>query len=151
MKKFVYFCFAIVMFSCNSAKNAQHMSPILIAEGNLYGSGSEGLSKANMVIHNQTEWKELIAKMNATNETVKKDQMNAVDFDNQMVIALIDQQRTKGGHSIKISGVENKKESVVVNIQKSQPEGMTTMVMTQPYYLATIPKTKKEIVFEEVE
>ena len=151
MKKLVYFCFALLMFSCNSAKNEQNMTPTLIAEGNLYGNENEGLVENNMALKNQTEWTEVATKMNKVNATIKEEQINNVDFDKQMVIVLIDQQRTKGGHSIKILDIENREESVVVKIQKSQTEGMATMVMTQPFYVATIPKTDKEIEFKEVE
>ncbi|MCL6219630.1 protease complex subunit PrcB family protein [Zunongwangia pacifica] len=126
------------------------MNPTLIAEGNLYGNGNDGLVETNMVLKNQAEWKEVAAKMNKINATIKEEQIDAIDFDKQMVIVLIDQQRTKGGHSIKIAAVDNKMQSVVISIQKSHPEGMATMVMTQPYYVATIPKTDKQIEFEEV-
>ncbi|WP_417884757.1 hypothetical protein [Zunongwangia sp.] len=150
MKKLVCFCFAILMFSCNSAKKLQNINSSLIAEGNLYGNGAEGLSEKNRVLKNQKEWKDLVAKMNTVNAAIEEDQVNSVDFDKQIVIALIDKQRNKGGYSIKISTIENKKESVVIKMKKFQTEGMATMGMMQPYYLATIPKTNKEIIFEEV-
>ena len=85
------------------------MNPTLIAEGNLYGNGNDGLVENNMVLKNQTEWKEVAAKLNKLNANIKEDQIKAVDFKKQMVIVLIDQQRTKGGYAIKISGVKNKK------------------------------------------
>lgn len=152
MKKLVYFfCFSILMVGCNSAKNLQNINPNRIAQGNLYGDGIEGLKQTNMVLKNQKSWKDLVTKMNTVNATIGDNQHNSVDFDQQMVIALIDQQRTKGGYAIKISAIENRKKSVVVKIKKSQAEGMATMVMIQPYYLATIPKTKKEIIFEYIE
>ena len=150
MKNLVYCCLVMLMFSCNSAQNSENMNPTLIAEGNLYGNGNDGLVENNMVLKNQTEWKEVAAQLNKLNANIKEDQIKTVDFKKQMVIVLIDQQRTKGGYAIKISGVKNKEESVVINLRKSQTEGMATMVMTQPYYVGTIPKTDKEIEFEEV-
>ena len=140
----------MLIFSCNSAQNSENMNPTLIAEGNLYGNGNDGLVENNMVLKNQTEWKEVAAQLNKLNANIKEDQIKAVDFKKQMVIVLIDQRSKKGGYAIKILSIENKEESLVIRIQKSQTEGMATMVLTQPYYVATIPKTDKEIQFEEV-
>ena len=151
MKNFIYICLAVFFFSCNSAKTTQHMAPKVISEGNLYGSGSEGLRQQNTIITNETEWKEFMLKLNSANETIKKDQASKIDFDEQNVIAIIDQQRTTGGHKIEIGQTHTQNGTVYFTIKKSHPEGMATMVMTQPYYLATIPKTKQEIKFKEAE
>ena len=91
MKNFIYICLAVFFFSCNSAKTTQHMAPKVISEGNLYGSGSEGLRQQNTIITNETEWKEFMLKLNSANETIKKDQASKIDFDEQNVIAIIDQ------------------------------------------------------------
>ena len=139
------------MFSCNSAKNTQLMVPKVISEGDLYGSGSEVLMSQNTVIATKTEWKELVAKINATNQTLTKDQIDAIDFDEESVIVLIDQQRNTGGHKIEIGETYSQNGIVYFTIKKTHPEGMATSVMTQPYYLATIPKTKQEIEFKEAE
>ncbi|HIB37925.1 protease complex subunit PrcB family protein [Mesonia sp.] len=151
MKNLVYICIAIFMFSCNSAKNTQLMVPKVISEGDLYGSGSEVLMSQNTVIATKTEWKELVAKINATNQTLTKDQIDAIDFDEESVIVLIDQQRNTGGHKIEIGETYSQNGIVYFTIKKTHPEGMATSVMTQPYYLATIPKTKQEIEFKEAE
>ncbi|WP_283640458.1 protease complex subunit PrcB family protein [Mesonia mobilis] len=151
MKNLVYICFAIFMFSCNSAKNTQHMAPKVISEGNLFGSGSEGLMQQNTVITNETEWKEFMMRLNAANETIKKDQVSAIDFDEQNVIVIIDKQRNTGGHKIEIAETYTQNGIVYFTVKKTHPEGMATSVMTQPYYIATIPKTKQEIEFKEAE
>ncbi|MBW2960308.1 protease complex subunit PrcB family protein [Mesonia aestuariivivens] len=151
MKNLIYICLAVFMFSCNSAKDMQHMAPKVISEGNLYGSGSEGLTQQNTIITNETEWKEFIARVNSTNEVIKKEQASKIDFDEHNVIAIIDQQRTTGGHKIEIGETYTQNGIVYFTIKKSHPEGMATSVMTQPYYLAAIPKTKQEIEFKEAE
>ena len=71
--------------------------------------------------------------------------------DEQNVIAIIDKQRNTGGHKIEIAETYTQNGIVYFIIKKTHPEGMATSVMTQPYYLATIPKINQKIEFKEAE
>ncbi|MDN3491936.1 hypothetical protein [Winogradskyella bathintestinalis] len=63
----------IFIQSCKSVKTVQNKGTlintesVLIAEGNLYGSGEEGIQKQNLVITSNDDWKALINQMNSVN------------------------------------------------------------------------------------
>ncbi|SHI63792.1 PrcB C-terminal [Mesonia phycicola] len=149
MKNLVYICLAIVMFSCNSAKNNENITINLISKGDLYGDGAEGIEEQQTVIDNQQDWNALFEKINI-NEKSAATSFISIDFNKQMLLAIFDKQRTTGGHAISIVESVEAKNKVTFKYKITHPDGLATMVMTQPFYLATIAKTEKEIVFEEV-
>jgi len=71
-------------------------------------------------------------------------------FKERILIVIFDKQQTTGGHSIEIVESEQTSGKIIFKYRKSHPEGMATSVMTQPYYLASIIKTDREIIFEEI-
>jgi len=149
MKNLVYICLAIVMFSCNSAKNNENITLNLISKGNLHGNGAEGIEEQQTVIDNQQDWNTLFEKINSNEKSAATSSID-INFEKQMLLAIFDQQRTTGGHAISIVESVEAKNKITFKYTITHPDGVATMAMTQPFYLATISKTDKEIVFEEV-
>jgi hypothetical protein len=150
MKKIIYFCFAILLFSCNSAQKPIEMNLNVISKGNLYGNGQEGINEQHTVIKTEKEWLDLKQKMNATGNLTQELNSISVNFKEKILIAIFDKKRTTGGHSVEIVQTDQIPGEIKIGFKKTSPEGMATSVMTQPYYLATITKTDKKIMFEEI-
>jgi hypothetical protein len=74
-----------------------------IAQGNLYGGGSEGFIKENIVILTDTAWENLKIAMNSINNEI--DVNMKIDFSVYQVIAVFDKIHVNGGRSIDIMDV----------------------------------------------
>lgn len=75
----------------------------------------------------------------------------AVDFSNDMVIAVSPGQMPTGGYSVDITGVADRGTKVVVTIVVTGPTGPVTMALTEPYQIIRIARTDLpiEYVWEE--
>jgi hypothetical protein len=71
-----------------------------------------------------------------------------IDFNNFMVIVVIDIGYSNVGHSIDITNIVEYETNIVVTLQNLQT-GNEQSVATQPYHIVKIPKTTKPIVFEK--
>ena len=69
-----------------------------------------------------------------------------IDFDNFIIIAVIDSVRPNSGYTISIDKVQEQKKNIQIDIVYQQ--GNTGYnVMNQPFYIIKIPKYNKEIIF----
>tara|TARA_Y100000815_G_scaffold248595_1_gene249829 strand:+ start:307 stop:759 length:453 start_codon:yes stop_codon:yes gene_type:complete len=140
----------LLAVNCKSTENKAKMveeNVILIGEGNLYGSGSEGIEQQNLVITSESEWKELLTKMDSVNKVSDSFSQTEIDFSKYSIIAVFDAVKNSGGHSLELD-INETKNKVLVKVKRKSPEGMATMVMTQPYYIVKIPESETPIVFE---
>tara|TARA_R110002167_G_scaffold340347_1_gene548263 strand:- start:4271 stop:4507 length:237 start_codon:yes stop_codon:yes gene_type:complete len=64
-------------------------------------------------------------------------------FEKEIIIGMI--LETQDGASIEIKAVIEESEKFIV---KSESMTFGTLVQTQPFFIITIPKTEKEIIFE---
>jgi len=120
----------------------------LIAQGELFGSGQEGIIKQNLVIKTQTEWNNLITAMNSVNNVSRNFAETDVDFSKYQIIAAFDDVKGCGGYSISITQIEEHAERIVVTVNQYSPQGACPTVMTQPYHIVKIPVSDKQIVFQ---
>lgn len=70
----------------------------------------------------------------------------AVDFTKNNVVALFMGEKRTGGYSIGIKKVVVKDNTAIITVTETKPEGMATMALTAPYCIALIPKTKEVVV-----
>ncbi|MBU2940725.1 protease complex subunit PrcB family protein [Lacinutrix sp. C3R15] len=142
---------SILTFNCNSDNNTtnteQEISSTLISKDNLYGNGQEGITEQNMVIQNQTDWNNLLTQIDAVNNTTNTFTETDIDFSQYTIIAVFDQIRGNGGHSIDLNITTNQ-EIITVTIIHINPEGGATTVITQPYHIVKIEKRDLPIYFE---
>ncbi|MFC0603735.1 protease complex subunit PrcB family protein [Winogradskyella pulchriflava] len=146
------FSIFILLFAlnCKSTQNQEKMQNeaiVLIGKGNLYGSGDEGFEKQNMVINNTEDWNNVMAKMNSVNNVTNGFSETKIDFSKFTVIAVFDEVKTSGGHSLELD-IKPDSEKILVEIIRKSPDGMATSVMTQPYYIAKIMKSELPIEFK---
>lgn len=151
MKKNVLFILlSILIMSCNSDNNNSEIANIestLIAKGNLLGNGDEGIVEQNIVISDQNTWIDLIAQMNSVNIESDNFSETNVDFSEYKVIAVFDELKGNGGHSLELNITSNS-ENIIVNITNVLPEGNVITIMTQPYYIIKIPTSDLQIIFQ---
>lgn len=76
-----------------------------------------------------------------------------INFDKEMVVALFLGEKNSGGYAISVEKIFNtsNKTYVVYKETSPKPGEMVTTVMTQPFTIAKIPKTSKEIVFKKLD
>ena len=138
----------LICISCTEtgSRYPQIITPILIAQGELYGNGEEGIIKQNLVIRTQQEWDNLLNAMNSVNNVSGNFAETEIDFNSYIVIAVFDEIRGNSGCSINIAHIIEYIDSIVVDVHN-----VTTTsgydVMNQPYYIVKIPATNKNIVF----
>lgn len=120
----------------------------LIGKGVLHGAGIEGIIEGNQIIVDEVEWDVLRGKMDISNNVSDNFSKRKIDFEKQQIIACFDKVRSSGGYTITVESVEEFSDSIVVKIERSAPTGMTTSIMTQPYYIVVIPASTKRILFE---
>lgn len=150
MKKIIL-CFLVLLFiGCNKDELDEYpklIEPVLIGNGSLYGNGSEGITQSNRIILNQTDWVNLITQLDSYNNVSNNFSNLNPDFSQFIIIAVFDEVRENGGHSIDIVEVMENKTNITIKIEKLQTGGGSS-VITQPFYIVEIPRTEKPIVFE---
>lgn len=151
MKKNVLIILLLILsLSCNSGDAESKMINIestLIAKDNLYGNGAEGITEQNMVITNQSTWNDLISKMNSVNNMSDNFSETDIDFAQYKVIAVFDEIKSNGGHSVELELISNT-ESIIVIITELVPQGIATTVITQPFYIVKIPTSDLPVIFK---
>ncbi|UYN85244.1 MAG: protease complex subunit PrcB family protein [Cyclobacteriaceae bacterium] len=135
----VIFLFA---FSCEEKKvdKPQIFEVITIGKGDL--NGTQNIPKQNLVITNQTEWTDLLNVM----ETVSNITETNVDFTRFHIIAVFDEVKGNGGHSIDITEVVEAEDSINVKVENLKT-GDATLIITQPYHIVKFTKSSKPVVF----
>ncbi|WP_221892414.1 protease complex subunit PrcB family protein [Winogradskyella flava] len=136
--------------NCKSTENQAKMANeavVLIAKGNLYGAGAEGIKKQHLVITERQDWNNLITKLNSVNNVSNGFTETAIDFSKYTVIAVFDEVKTSGGYSVELD-IASHSDKTVIKVTQNSPDGMATAVMTQPYYIAKVSKTNLPIEFQ---
>jgi len=137
-----------LMTSCNETVDELNLVEFTqIGQDNLYGNGQENITKQNLVISESNSWNELIDKINTVYDVSSGFTETDIDFTNFMVIAIFDNIKPNGGHSIDIMKVLENKNQITITI-KNVLKGDATTVMTQPFQIVKISKSDKLIIFE---
>lgn len=138
----------IIVISCD--KDTFEETPLTVEniyKGVLYGNGQENISKQNTVIKNSLDWNELMDKINSVNNVTERFSETNIDFSSYTIIAVFDEIKMNGGHSIDITDVTENDKNIIVTVENLLTGGMTT-VITQPFHIVKIPKRNKPFIFE---
>ena len=117
-----------------------------IRKANLYGDGREHIHKQNLVVSDSISWNLLLQKINIANDETQFFRETDIDFSEFMVLAVFDDIKANGGHSIDIMRVTEYETKIVVDTYNLLKGDLTT-VITQPFHIVKIPKQNKPIVF----
>ncbi len=140
---------SIFTLSCNTDDDSEIVSveSTLIAKGELSGNGSEGISRQNLIISNETTWNSLITQMNLVNTISDSFLETDIDFSKYKIIAVFGEIKGNGGHSLELDIINNL-DNIIVKITDIAPEGNATTVVTQPFHIVKITNSDLSIVFE---
>lgn len=139
----------VLMTSCTENDNDELFYSVnftQIAQGNLYGAGAENIGKQNLLISDSSSWSELMNKMNTINNVSNSFSETSIDFDDYMIVAVFDDIKSHGGHSIDITRIVENEDSTLITVE-NKLTGNETTVMTQPFHIVKIPKTDKLVTF----
>lgn len=152
--KNLFLLFVPILFSASCKKETTERSDrsfadlTLIAQGDLYGAGDEGINEQNTVIIDAAAWADLMAQMNSVNNVTEGFTETDIDFDNYMVFAVFDNVKRYSGYSIKIDDLVEGESEIRLNLARTNTGAIAPTVVTQPYYIVKYPKNDKSIVFE---
>lgn len=135
--------------SCRAVKEAELPQEVYyktLKNGAMYGGGEEGLNAGFIAIRSREDWENLVKQMNKINEHVDISIADEVDFEQDMIIALIDQLRGSGGYTFSTESIIREGDQLSIYLLSKAPEGSSTSVMTQPYELIKTRKTDLTIV-----
>lgn len=143
MKNLVFFTFVIfVIMSCTSSKNIKknHPESFETIKFSEYGGSDE--NKTNWV-QNEQEWTQ--AWENLHSKQVPVPSVPKIDFDTHSLIVFNFGRRTHGGNYYSVKNVQKGNDSLQVTFSspKRDPMEPVSMVITNPYLILSIQKTKQ--------
>jgi hypothetical protein len=129
----------IFLFACNATSKLDSNDFSVILQGE-YGGKEE---KTHELITNNNDFINAIESFPITEEELSK--LISIDFSQHNAIIVHAGQKNNGGYSITIDKIEMNGKELLVYVKESGPKigENVTMALTNPYCLATIPKTKK--------
>lgn len=133
--------------SCDPIEEEKAIESFLIAQGNLYGAGGEGIQEENLYIKSEGTWNSLLEKINSVNNESDKFTETDIDFDEYHIIAVFDQNRPTSGYSVVLDITEDD-DNVFAEVTKTTPEGIMPTVITQPFTIVKITATNKTVLFQ---
>lgn len=137
MKKLLTLFSVLLILSCSSSKSSKEVAYVALIDSSHNGKQRESYE----VIDNHID-------LSKTYKLIKDELVPNIDFAKARVVVLYMGQKNTGGYTIGIEEVREESNKVIVKIKKTYPDGMATMVITEPFFIAKINTTKK-IEFEE--
>ena len=137
MKKLLTLFSVLLILSCSSSKSSKEVAYVALIDSSHNGKQRESYE----VIDNHID-------LSKTYKLIKDELVPNIDFAKARVVVLKKKKKNTGGYTIGIEEVREEANKVIVKIKKTYPDGMATMVITEPFFIAKINTTKK-IEFEE--
>lgn len=140
----------LILTSCrdNNDENIESKNQInfqLIGKGNLMGSSYA--PPQNTAITNSTQWNNFLNQIDSSNNHPSSTFTETnIDFNQFMVILVVDSVYPNGGHSVDIMTIDENTQNIEVDVEKLL-QGDVTTVITQPYHIVKIPKILKPVTF----
>lgn len=140
----------LILTSCrdNNDENIESKNQInfqLIGKGNLMGSSYA--PPQNTAITNSTQWNNFLNQIDSSNNHPSSTFTETnIDFNQFMVILVVDSVYPNGGHSVDIMTIDENSQNIEVDVEKLL-QGDVTTVITQPYHIVKIPKILKPVTF----
>ncbi len=107
-------------------------------------SGVAGERPQVFKLDTQAGWEELWSRHQSI--VTPQPDVPAVDFSQEMVIAVVDRQESSGGFGIEITGIEEVEGRLVVRVSKTipGPDCIVTAVIAQPFHVVRMAKSDLE-------
>lgn len=145
----------LFLVGCRSVDNSieyETMEPkdlgiSFIGRGELHGAGEEKIKEGCLVINNQEDWDELMAKMNKVNKVSDGFERQGVNFEEETIIACFDKVESTGGYEFEVKQVIEKSNVIEVHYTVTAPKGSAITILTQPYHIVTVRASTKPVKF----
>ena len=114
-------------------------------------SGIQDSAAVLEVARTQEEWQDLWSRHRAGRRP--ETEPPPVDFDERMVVAVIDGQQPTGGHTLYVTGIEVVGERLVVRVERSVPGEacVVASVLTWPFHIVETEYSDLEAGFDVTE
>lgn len=148
MKNLILIAALFLLVSCSNDDNASGDITITsVGQGNLQ---NPTIKQANMVITNKIAWEALKAKMieSDKNTTEKSLKEKDIDFSKFNIIAVFYRQNSNSATSIDITKATMYSNKIVIRVENLKVSFILNIA--QPFHIVKIPKSSKNIVFEEI-
>lgn len=136
-----------LLFSCqddnNSVESKNNFTVQEIGKGVRLG---HFLTQQNTVITNSAQWNTFLTEIDSSSNFSSTFTETNIDFNQFMLIAVVDEVRTSGGYTIDIISVTETTQNIEVVVDNLQKGNFTTII-TQPFHIVKIPKIAKPVVF----
>ena len=119
MNKLVLILFAAVFIGCSNSDDNNETPALTATEisgGDLYGNGDEGIEESRLLITNVADWNALKDSMDSVNNVSEGFTETTIDFQNYDVIAIFDEIKGYGGHTIAIDEIVENEDNFIVSI-----------------------------------
>lgn len=151
MKKYLLILIGALFLILNSCQDDEEnvvaptpVSFTLIGKENFYGGTY--VTPQNSVIKTTAEWNSFLTQVDANTNVSGGFTETNIDFNQFMVIAVVDQVRNNGGHSIDIMTAIENSQNITIDVEKLL-NGNAATVITQPYHIVKIQKSTKPVIF----
>ena len=163
MKKLFYiFAIGMALISCSDNNDEQNdvsaqfslndMEVTYLKQGALHGSGIEEIEEGNYLIDNQSDWEELLAKMDSYNDVSSQFSTTEVDFSKSIVVAVFDEVLTYGGWGPELALTSEDNTLIITKVRPNYGDDAVFLtVISRPFTIATIPITDVKIEFRDYE
>lgn len=115
------------------------------------GLQSNVREKQNLVISSSSAW----AKLASTQISVNLETKRAVDFDNEMIVALFMGEQRTAGYGIEVVRIDEDKDDAELKIYfrttNPPPGSMTAQVLTRPYEIVKLKRIDLPVRFLPIE
>ena len=143
--KMFFLILSVFLFSCSGSNGVMSKVEFEVLVNSFYSSVTE---KKEIIATDRDEY---IKIMNIAYEYLDRvPEIQEVDFNRYIVIAVFMGAKTSGGYSITVDKIIEKSDKITVYINEISPgkNCITTDAITYPFELIKIPKTDKKIIFK---
>lgn len=140
-------CMAMTMVAACAGQNAtgeDNVSQVLETEQLAQGGNSQVRAERMTVIRDEQ------ALDRVWSEIAPRGDRPAVDFEQDMVLAVFMGERRTGGYQIRVEEVQREGEGIRVGVRMRAPgpNCMTTQALTQPYQIVRLPRVDGPVEFD---
>ena len=109
-----------------------------------YGDYAE---KKDYVINNQTEWEALWNNSFYWDNDFPLPPLPYVNFSSNTIIGVYLGRKPTGGYLIKVYGIIEKEDIIIVYVKEKEPTGAVSLAITHPFHIVKTMKLAKTIIF----
>jgi hypothetical protein len=112
------------------------------------GSASGITRPTTLAVKSEDEWRRVWAQHASVRAPMPSPPQ--IDFSREMVIAVFGGERTTGGFTVEVTGIELSAGITRVTYREGRPppDSLLTQALVQPYHLVRTPRVEGPIIFE---